>query len=285
MIRRCVGRLAVLAALVLSGCVVHPSVEIKPFNGAAAEPNAVVHYADFWDAIDHWDVSYIRDHQVSDEQRRYAEALDALDRADVGSLAIRSHPVLVLPKEDVLTRSFRIDGVLGIPAIRAMDIQIDYDTSMVTIRKPEPRKDVRPNLLPSADLMLRVRTPDGIPALMMFDTGSFITFVYKTSLHYLGLKSNGRARYTAATFGSKKSSVVGVVPTMSLVLDSTQIQWTNVIAAPDIYEEPVPILSPMGVLGTDIFQQGGHARIDWTNRHIDFWWDGINTAERQGDDL
>jgi hypothetical protein len=120
--------------------------------------------------------------------------LGRVDRLDIGGLAIRSHPVMVLPKQDMLTPKVQIDGVLGGFAIRAMDIQIDYDTSIVTVRKPEPRKDVTANLLPTHSLILRMQTPDGIPTLMTFDTGCYITVIYKNSLPYLNVASRGRAR-------------------------------------------------------------------------------------------
>ncbi len=431
MMRRSIHWLALVVVLAGSGCVVRPSVQIKPFDSATPEPNATVSYAGFWDAMAHWDPSYVRDHPVSEDERRYADALDHLDRGDVeqgltiaqelyrntsdptvrknarkllntvhfgqgrwdllilpepnealsesdrkakelgeqlrrlprqeaefaqpisrmqaerregllflpvringqprrlaldsgadltvlasdvagacgvelapdfsyqartinghvaaqlgrierldvGGLTLRSHPVLVLPQEEVFTRSSRADGVLGRPALRSMDLQIDYDTSMVTFRKPERAQGVPANLLPVHDLVLKARTPDGIPALMSFDTGSFLTFLYTDSLPYLHLKPGLRARYTAGTFGSQKSSVAGIVPALSLVLDAALIQWENVLTTSAFDTDPLPV-SPAGLLGTDIFQHGGHVRIDWLNLRADFWWDGINAPAR-----
>jgi hypothetical protein len=431
MIGRVIGRFAVVAALVLSGCVVRQSVQIVPFRPiAAAEPSAAVEYSDFWDAMAHWDLSYVRNHPINSEQRRYAQALanmdrgdidrgieiardlqergsdatarknarkllntmfvaqwqwdriilpdpnevlsesDAeakeiaeqirrlprqehefhepvvqiqaekrkellflpvqingrtrslaldtgadgtvlasdvaalcgvelvpnythkgrtingyvtsqlgrIDRLDVGGLAIHSHPVAVFPKRDTLTPGFQIDGVLGCMAIRAMDIEIDYNTSIVTIRKPEARKDVTANLLPTHSLTCRVRTPTGIPALMTFDTGAYTTILFKNSLSYLGLAPRGRAISRFTTFGSQKSTLSGIIPEMDFVLGTSQVHWTNTITIPDPYGEPGPV-KPVGVLGSDIFRDGGHVRIDWTNRRADFWWDAVDQNE------
>ncbi len=430
MIGRFVSRLAIIVVLASSGCVSRPSVQIKPFDRASGEPGATVDYADFWDAMARWDVSYVRNHSVRDEQRRYAEALDTLDRGEVdrglviarelhekasdatvrknarklfntvsagrwrwdqmilpepnepmsesdaiargfseqmrrlprqthefgaavvqvqaekrngllflpvqingqthslaldtgadgtvladdvagrcgvelvpnytckgrtlngyvtsrlgrvdrltvGGLTIRSHPVLVDPKQDMLTPRFQIDGVLGSMAIRAMDIEIDYSTLVVTIRKPEPRKDMTANLLPTHHLILRVRTPTGIPALMTFDTGCGRTLLYGESLPYLGLTPRGHVRHNIVTFGSQKSMLSGRIRDLDLVLGSWQAHWTYVVAGPDLYDEPMPV-NPMGILGSDIFRDGGHVRIDWSNRRVDFGWDTIDQGK------
>lgn len=434
MIGRLVGRLAVIALLASSGCVIRPSVVVTPLDRTAAtEPAALIEYADFWDAMAHWDLSYVRSHPVTEEQRMYSEALanidrgdpnrgieiargliekgsdpsacknarrlintvlvaqwrwdrliladsnevlsevDArarglaeqmrrmpqqehefreplvqiqaenrmgllllpvqingrtrslvldtgadvtvlssdvadlcgvelvpnytykvrtanghlasqlgrIDRLDVGGLTIRSHPVMVVPQRDMLTPRFPIDGVLGITAIRAMDIAIDYGSLTMTIGKPEPRKDVVANLLPTNSLILKAKTSTGLPILMMFDTGCARTHIFKGSLPYLGLVTRGRLFHSFTSFGSQKNMLSGIIREMDLVLDSWQVHWTNIVAGPDLYEEPMPV-HPMGILGSDLLRDGGHVRIDWTNRRVDFWWDAI---DRSAEDL
>lgn len=174
----------------------------------------------------------------------------------------------------MLTPKMRVDGVLGWAAIRTMDIEVDYGNSTVTIRKPEPRKDVEMNVLPCHNLIVRTRTPGGIPALVWFDTASTGSFFYKAGLPYLGLESKGNTRYSLVAPGSQRSIDSKVVATMSLVFGSAQIQWTNMMEAPNQDDEALAF-RPVCILGSDIFREGGHVRIDGTNRRVDFWWDGL----------
>jgi hypothetical protein len=198
-----------------------------------------------------------------------------IEKLTVGGLCIHNHAAMILPDQVLPFDPMSVDGILGLSAIYQMDLEINYTTYRATIRQPARRNTHRHNLLPVGQVcVLRVRTADGSQVLLNFDTAGTSSRLDLKDMSQLGRHHQGPYIEMISAPGGKHRNHYYTVPDIQFILGDYLVHWENMIVTPlpadvvtgDLYQTS-------GLLGCDMFRQGGQVRIDWHNRRVDFSWD------------
>ncbi len=196
----------------------------------------------------------------------------AVKRMEIGSIVFANVSAMVMDASLMRLRAggdgsagqgLRVDGIIGWDIIRQLDIVMDFQNGIVTIRRPErlgANGTAFQNLVWLGKPLVAVRTKVGGTLHFTLDTGAQASFLNASILERVGART--RALH-ARVFGVAKTGgqTDRVVPGLTVNLGGKQLRLEDVI----VYDPPPPsLINCDGILGSDI-AHFGKIRIDATN--------------------
>ena len=189
----------------------------------------------------------------------------------LGSIAVRNHPAMIL---DAAALQFElrggerlaIDGIIGWPLIRQLDLTLDYAGRRLVARRPRPRPAQERNFFWLGYPTVAATTESGREVLFGLDTGANRTALSPLYLDAAGVVAAGerQARYGGA--GGFESETVRIVESTSFFVGGTRVRLEHASVRPPQAEGPLALV---GVLGSDVVGTGS-IRIDFLNGRFDF---------------
>lgn len=189
----------------------------------------------------------------------------------VGQLVARNVPTMIVDEEMMRMREpkpmdtaapLKIDGIIGFDIIRQLDIEVDYDEGMMTLRNPASSSQARDRNMFWVGLpVVALTSLGGIPLHFALDTGSQLTFVTETLLDKLQLQPLRIENRRVGGLGGEISMRTPVLSDLRVRLRGFPILFRNAVVRAPVYQ----VLAALdGVLGGDIWGTGP-VRIDVTN--------------------
>jgi hypothetical protein len=204
---------------------------------------------------------------------RQVEALGAvIEELQVGGLRVRNHPAMVLNAGDLefqlpgVAEVMTIDGILGWPFIRSVDLTLDHIGGRLILREPRESPTSDRNLFWLGYPTVAVRTDSGEELLLGLDTGASTTTLGPRYLEVTGARTEGtRTRHTGGA-GGFEAVEVQVLGNAAFFLDGRRITLTDVDVGPP---PGGGVLEMSGVIGSDLGGLGS-IRIDVLNGRFEF---------------
>jgi Aspartyl protease len=190
----------------------------------------------------------------------------------LGAITVRNHPAMIL---DAAALQFQlprgggtlaIDGIIGWPLIRQLDLTLDYAGRRLVARRPRPRAVEERNFFWLGYPTVAATTESGREVLFGLDTGANRTALSSLYLDAAGVRASGerQARYGGA--GGFESETVRIVKSTSFFVDGARVRLEHASVRPPQAEGPLALV---GVLGSDVAGMGS-IRIDFLNGRFDF---------------
>jgi hypothetical protein len=189
-----------------------------------------------------------------------------------GAVRVRNHPAIVLRDEDLRlrvagVRLFRIDGILGWPFIRHLDLTLDHGTGVAVIRRPL-REDRGPrNLLWLGYPLVVGHGPDGQELLFGLDTGAAATSLAPAFLEATGVTANRTRSRRVGGAGGFERQTVEVLDVAEVMVAGRLIRFGGVDVRPTTV---APVVRLHGILGSDLGDAAA-IRLDWLNGRFDLF--------------
>jgi predicted aspartyl protease len=116
-----------------------------------------------------------------------------IDSLRIGELSVFNHPAVILRKQDLIIRFLgiplvRIDGIIGWPLLKQLDLAIDFPNEQLVIRKPRSQPKAGRPLGWFWQPIMQLRTADGCPLFLKLDTGAGATSFYPGAHAKLGVQ-------------------------------------------------------------------------------------------------
>lgn len=192
----------------------------------------------------------------------------------LGRVTVTNAPAMIVTDEALEVRETSsgmppqpIDGVIGFDLIRLLDITIDDDARLVTVRKPVVARsgDQSRNLAWFGVPIVTLLAEDGSAVHLLLDTGAEETFGTAS----LARKSNAQwheaERRTVRGFGGSKTESGVVISSVRLFLGNVPLRFERIF----LYDANYPTIFTLdGTLGADA-GRGGKLRIDMTNGRVE----------------
>lgn len=197
-----------------------------------------------------------------------------IDRLLLGPVRMKDVPALMLDKRDLSFRFLgirlvKIDGILGWPLLRMLDMEIDFPGEMLTLRPAVRRAPTEArNLFWYWHPVLQVRTLSGAPLNLEVDTGSATTFFYKSAYAPLGIQPTDRSKMLRAGAGGNEMTAYDEIEDARFRLGPWAVRMASSEGFPksDTTQKPLIV---HGTIGQDIFRRG-ILRLDPTNHLLEF---------------
>lgn len=203
--------------------------------------------------------------------REVAVRAAIIDELALGPVHVRNHPAIVIAAADLhfdateLSEPIMIDGILGWPLIRRLDLTLDFAGRRVVIREPAPRTEGPRNLFWLGYPAVSARTDNGRPLLLGFDTGASSSELAPRFLDAAGVRPDGTRSRRIGSAGGFDTVTVQTVDSAALRLDD----WRLLFRTIDVRDfDEGSLLELDGVLGSDI-AVGRAVRIDFFNGRLD----------------
>jgi hypothetical protein len=183
-----------------------------------------------------------------------------------GAVRVWHHPAIVLRDEDLQlrvagVRLFRIDGILGWPFIRHLDLTLDHGAAAAVIRQPR-REDLGPrNLLWLGYPLVAGHGPDGRELLFGLDTGASGSSLAPAFLEATGATADRTRTRRVGGAGGFERQTVEVLDAAEVVVAGRRIGFGRIDVLPVAV---APVVRLHGILGSDLAREGA-VRIDWLN--------------------
>jgi predicted aspartyl protease len=195
----------------------------------------------------------------------------AVKRMEIGSIVFANVPVMVMDASLMRLRSgegpaapgLRVDGIIGWDIIRQLDLVMDFQNRIATIRRPDHLGTIGTafqNLVWLGKPLVEVRTKVGGTLHFTLDTGAQASFLNASMLERVGARTTA---LHARVFGVARTGgrTDRVVPGPAVNVGGKQLRLEDVI----VYDAPPPsLINCDGILGSDI-AHFGKIRIDATN--------------------
>jgi predicted aspartyl protease len=189
----------------------------------------------------------------------------------LGQLVARNVPTMIVdegmmrmrePKPMDTDAPLKIDGIIGFDIIRQLDIEVDYDEGMMTLRNPASSGQARDRNMFWVGLpVVELTSLGGIPLHFALDTGAQLTFVTETLLDKLQLQPSRIENRRVGGLGGEISMRTPVLSDLRVTLRGFPILFRSAVVRAPVYQ----VLAALdGVLGGDIWSTGV-VRIDVTN--------------------
>lgn len=191
----------------------------------------------------------------------------------IGDLAVNNHPCVIMDKRDLSfrllgVRIFKIDGIIGWPLLKQLDLEMDIKGEKLTIRKPVPQPTKAGNLGWFWQPFLQCQTANGCTLNLQIDTGSSSTFFYPSSYPKLSQKPTQGGKTMRGGAGGSSLVSYEQLDSCRFVLDGTEVsvRYAEGYPHPPSAEE---LFVFDGVLGQNILAKGKF-RMDFVNRRFVF---------------
>lgn len=193
-------------------------------------------------------------------------------RMEIGPIAFANSPAIVMDAalmrikstdQEVRAEGLRVDGIIGWDIIRQLDIVMDYQNGMITLRRPArlgTNGTAFQNLTWVGKPLVEVRTKLGGRFRFRLDTGAQATFLNAASVEKMGVATRtfgGRAFGFAQTGGPMDR----IAPNLILFVGGKTLRLESVMVYGPSFSSPI---NSDGILGSDI-SRFGKIRIDATN--------------------
>lgn len=189
----------------------------------------------------------------------------------IGPVRVRNHPAIVIDAADLRFRSpelpgeIAIDGILGWPLIRRLDLTLDFARRNVVIREPTPRRAGGRNLFWLGVPAVAARADNGRTLLLGLDTGAVTSSLAPGFLESAGVRPDGTRSRRVGGAGGFETVTVQTLDTAALRLDDWRIRFREI----DVRDAGASgALDLDGVLGSDIAARR-ILRIDFLNGRLD----------------
>jgi hypothetical protein len=190
-------------------------------------------------------------------------------RIEIGPLLLENTPAIVVDAGHMALKStqershaprMHIDGIIGWDTIRQLDISLDYNSGLISIRRPLRTGYSPHNLTWMGKPFVEVRTIRGETLHFTLDTGAEGTFVNALALDKTGAvtTSSERQVYGIAGTGKRADRIIRSLP---LELGGRSVHLNGVLVYGPAYSG---MINCDGILGSDIARYGT-IRIDATN--------------------
>ncbi len=192
---------------------------------------------------------------------------------EIGNIIISNHPALIIDKKDLefkllgFITFIKIDGVIGLNAIKNFDIEIDKKDRTVLIKKPSRIQNPNRNLFWCGLPLIMLKSEESLPLVFLLDTGANKTFLSGNAVKKLNIKKYHKQEILVGGAGGFQKSDVIVIPDLNLMVDNYELSFRNISTSDHVY-------APDGLLGNDIMDNN-RIRIDFMNGIFE-----LNTGDR-----
>lgn len=182
-----------------------------------------------------------------------------LPNLQVGGFILNSHPCLILKDTDLEFRNpngslmFKIDGIIGWPVLKNLNLLIDYQNMKITISQPmvETKKE-NPDLIWIGYPVVKLMGQDGQVLWFGLDTGAGSTSIRNSFLaRYPAYKSSKKER-TIGGAGGFRTVKVRSVNDVTLYSTALRFRFTQLSTS---FSEPTDFILLDGMLGSDVFRK------------------------------
>ncbi|MBN8704248.1 MAG: aspartyl protease family protein [Bacteroidetes bacterium] len=182
-----------------------------------------------------------------------------LPALQMGGLILNSHPCLILKDSDLEFKNpngslmFKIDGIIGWPVLKNLNLLIDYQNLKITISKPltETKKE-DPELIWIGYPVVKLMGHDGQLLWFGLDTGAGTTSIRNSYLsRYPEFKSSEKERTIGGAGGFRTIKVKSV----NDVIIYSSVKRLSFPQLSTSFAEPADFILLDGMLGSDVFRQ------------------------------
>lgn len=189
----------------------------------------------------------------------------------LGGLTVRNHPTMVLHARDLefdspkLSEVLTIDGILGWPILRRLDLTLDYVGGRLVLREPVERPTLRRNLFWLGYPTVAARTETGEELLLGLDTGASATSLAPGYLRATGAQTSGTRMRQTGSAGGFETTEVKILDEAGFHLGNWRVRLADV----DVGAPPDGgVVALDGVIGSDLGAFGA-LRLDFLNGHFE----------------
>lgn len=196
-----------------------------------------------------------------------------IDSIRIGALQVDNHPCIVLNKKDLIFRFLgirlvKIDGIIGWPLIKELDMEFNLPENELTIRKPGKLGSNEANLGWYWQPFLQVQSGSGCDLNLQLDTGSGSTFFRPGAYQKLGQNPKRGGPVVMGGAGGKEVVRFDKLDSCRFTLGEHEVlmKYAEGMKKPGGEKE---LFQFDGVLGQDILKHG-ILRLDFQNRRFEF---------------
>jgi predicted aspartyl protease len=204
-----------------------------------------------------------------------------IGRLELGGMAVRDEPALIMDLSHVEGPDMRLDGVIGVPVLEDYDVILDFDASEVSFY---PRGSIArlargqphaygamlgpdPGLSPHANLVFVEVRYDGVPITAVLDTGSGRSGINSAAAAALGIALPEGFEGTLDHGGGH--GTFAALPSMELAFGEGRLRSEDPVAIVDlpVFESLGLDRRPAMLLGTN-FLAGRRVGFDYAARRV-----------------
>ncbi len=195
------------------------------------------------------------------------------DELALGPLKAQNVPFMILDKRDLTVRLLgipvvRIDGIIGWPFLKELDVELDTPGQTLTVRKPQVDPVDQPNLFWYWQPIFRIPTSKGCFLHLKVDTGSSATFFYPSAYPKMGREVEKTSRLLLGGAGGKEMIKVDQLSDCQFWLGGEEVTLKYAEGRQEAVE-PGDFFELDGIIGQDILSLGS-LRLDFVNRRFVF---------------
>lgn len=185
----------------------------------------------------------------------------------IGEMSIKNHPVIIIDKKNLefklfgLFRIMKINGIIGWNAIQNMDIEIDYNNKVFTIRKPIKMDKQNPNFFWIGYPIVTLTNQEGTKFNFGLDTGANKTSITDNILKKISVNNVHIKKKTIGSVGGLEKIESKIIPELTLVLNGYGLHFNDIGTQPG---RSAVFIKLDGILGSDVFKNG-RVKIDCLN--------------------
>lgn len=199
--------------------------------------------------------------------------LASVEQFQMGTLNLAQVPFMVMDHKALSLRLlgisiFKIDGIIGWPILKDMDLEINIPEAKLLVRRPKDRPDVATNLFWYWQPVLQVKSTTGCLLNLKLDTGSATTFFYPSAYPKLGRTVERHSQLLVGGVGGKEMIRIDQLSDCRFWLGEEEVNLSYAEGRDAPEDEDAEFVFD-GVIGQDILSQG-NLRLDFQNRHYDF---------------
>jgi predicted aspartyl protease len=208
-------------------------------------------------------------------------AMTRIGRLEVGTIAVRDEPALIMDLAHVEGPDMRLDGLIGVPLLEDYDVVLDFGAAAVSfyprgsidrLRREQPHTgsdmlDAGPDLSVHANLVLVEVRRDGVPLTAVLDTGSGRSGINSAAAAALGITLP--AGFTGTPDHGGGHGAVAALPSMEITLGDGRLSSRDPVAIVDLpaFESLGLGRQPAMLLGTN-FLEGRRVGLDYAARRV-----------------
>ena len=206
-----------------------------------------------------------------------------IDSISLGQLTVRNHPCMIMDKKALTLRLLgiplvRIEGILGWPMIKKLDLEMDMPEEKLILRMPEELaidqgaggadRGLEAGMGWFWQPFLRLRTREGKVLNLKLDTGSSTTFFHPGAYEKLGVNPTDSYKVLTASAGGNEFKQMDAIDSCRFEIGEEEVTLRNVEGTNEM-RAPEDLFKFDGVIGQDILSKG-RFRIDFQNRRYSF---------------
>lgn len=200
-----------------------------------------------------------------------------IESMKIGSLEITNHPAMIMRLQDLffkipglfkgwmgrrINNRFEVNGILGMNAIRNLNIHLDFLNKRIVIFKPENKQPDERNFFWLGYPIVICRSLDGVPLYFGLDTGAKKSILASAILSKLSPVSAYRTRMKVWGAGGDVKIIAQVLPRLDIQVDGYQVSFKDINAMP---LNQFGLVRLDGILGMDFTAGCSSLKIDLQN--------------------